>query len=124
MVQLSNDCFAFGGKLMTIDEALALIATRVQPVDGKERLPLFDCDNRILVSPLRAPVPLPLFANSAVDGYALRGADLSRHRPRAGRRGCGPHCARVRRAHLHRRAHAPGRRYGLHAGGCSHRGRW
>ena len=23
MVQLSNDCFAFGGKLMTIDEALA-----------------------------------------------------------------------------------------------------
>ena len=62
MVQLSNDCFAFGGKLMTIDEALALIATRVQPVAGEERLPLFDCDNRILVSPLRAPVPSPTAA--------------------------------------------------------------
>jgi molybdopterin molybdotransferase len=83
MVQLSNDCFAFGGKLMTIDEALALIATRVQPVAGEERLPLLDCDNRILVSPLRAPVPLPLFANSAVDGYALRGADLPQDEPRS-----------------------------------------
>ena len=82
MVQLSNDCFAFGGKLMTIDEALALIAARVQPVAGEERLPLFDCDNRVLAAPLRAPVPLPLFANSAVDGYALRGADLPQDEPR------------------------------------------
>ena len=76
MVQLSNDCFAFGGKLMTIDEALALIAARVQAVDGDEHLPLCECDNRVLLAPLYAPVPLPLFANSAVDGYALRGADL------------------------------------------------
>jgi molybdopterin molybdotransferase len=76
MVQLSNDCFAFGGKLLTIEEALTLIATRVQAVEGEEHLPLCDCDNRILVSPLHAPVPLPLFANSAVDGYALRGCDL------------------------------------------------
>lgn len=83
MVQLSNDCFAFGGKLMTIDEALALIAARVQPVDGEEHLPLADCDNRVLVSPLHAPLPLPLFANSAVDGYALRGADLPQEQARS-----------------------------------------
>ena len=83
MVQLSNDCFAFGGKLMTIDEALALIATRVQAVEGEERLPLADCDNRILVTPLHAPLPLPLFANSAVDGYALGGADLPQDEPRS-----------------------------------------
>ena len=76
MVQLSNDCFAFGGKLMTIDEALALIAARVEPVEGAESLPLADCDNRVLLAPLHAPLPLPLFANSAVDGYALRSADL------------------------------------------------
>ena len=76
MVQLSNDCFAFGGKLMTINEALALIAARVQPVEGQEHLPLMDCDNRVLLGPLHAPAPLPLFANSAVDGYALRSADL------------------------------------------------
>ena len=83
MVQLSNDCFAFGGKLMTIDEALTLIANRVQAVEGEEHLPLCDCDNRILVSPLHAPLPLPLFANSAVDGYALRGADLPQDQARS-----------------------------------------
>ena len=83
MVQLSNDCFAFGGKLMTIDEALALIAARVQAVDGQEHLPLAECDNRILLAPLHAPAPLPLFANSAVDGYALRGADLPQAEPRS-----------------------------------------
>ena len=83
MVQLSNDCFAFGGKLMTIDEALTLIAARVQAVEGEERLPLADCDNRILVAPLHAPLPLPLFANSAVDGYALRGADLPQDQARS-----------------------------------------
>ena len=83
MVQLSNDCFAFGGKLMTIDEALALIAARVQPVDGEEHLPLADCDNRVLVSPLHAPLPLPLFANSAVDGYALASADLPQSEARS-----------------------------------------
>ncbi len=76
MVQLSNDCFAFGGKLMTIDEALRLIEARVEPIEGQEHLPLMECDNRVLLAPLYAPAPLPLFANSAVDGYALRGADL------------------------------------------------
>ncbi len=76
MVQLSNDCFAFGGKLMSVDEALRLIAARVQPIEGQDHLPLAECDNRVLLSPLHAPAPLPLFANSAVDGYALRSADL------------------------------------------------
>jgi molybdopterin molybdotransferase len=31
MAQLSNDCFAFGGELMTLDEARALIAERLAP---------------------------------------------------------------------------------------------
>ncbi len=76
MVQLSNDCFAFGGKLMPVEEGVALIASRVRAVEGVETLPLHLCDNRVLADDLRAPVPLPLFNNSAVDGYALRSADL------------------------------------------------
>ena len=32
MAQLSDDCFAFGGPMMSVDEAVALIAERVTPV--------------------------------------------------------------------------------------------
>ena len=32
MAQLSDDCFAFGGPMMSVDEAVGLIATRVTPV--------------------------------------------------------------------------------------------
>jgi len=83
MAQLSDDCFAFGGALMPVDEALVLIAARLVAVDGFERVPLHDADNRVLVADLAAPVPLPLFANSAVDGYAIAGADLPQDHPRA-----------------------------------------
>ena len=83
MAQLSDDCFAFGGALMPVDEAVALIGARVQAVEGVETLALHDADNRVLAQALHAPVPLPLFMNSAVDGYAISSADLPQDGPRA-----------------------------------------
>jgi molybdopterin molybdotransferase len=77
MAQLSNDCFAFGGPLMSVDEARALIRERLQPVVGTERVPLAEADGRVLAERILAPVNLPPFANSAVDGYAVRFADLT-----------------------------------------------
>ncbi len=77
MAQLSDDCFAFGGRLQSIDAALALIADAVACSSGTERLPLADADGRVLASDLTAPVDLPPFANSAVDGYAVRLEDLA-----------------------------------------------
>src|SRR5918994_4332748 len=77
MAQLSNDCFAFGGGLMTLGEARALIAERIAPVAETERVPLPDADGRVLAEPVVAPIPLPPFDNSAVDGYAVRFADLA-----------------------------------------------
>ena len=38
MAQLSDDCFAFGGKLLAVDAALALIAEDTQPIDGTEHV--------------------------------------------------------------------------------------
>jgi molybdopterin molybdotransferase len=76
MAQLSNDCFAFGGALMPIDEATALIAERLSPVAAVETVPLIGADGRILVEDVTAPIDLPPFDNSAVDGYAVRFADL------------------------------------------------
>ena len=83
MAQLSDDCFAFGGALMPVDEAVALIGARVSPVQGTQTVRLEEADHRVLAQPLFAPVPLPLFANSAVDGYAMRSADLPHDAPRA-----------------------------------------
>jgi len=76
MAQLSDDCFAFGGTLLGVDAALALIAERVIPVVGQEIVPLAEASGRILAHDLVAGMDLPPHANSAVDGYAIAHADL------------------------------------------------
>jgi molybdopterin molybdotransferase len=78
MAQLSDDCFAFGGPMMSVDEAVGIIAARVTPVREVETVALKDADGRILAHDISAPLPLPPFTNSAVDGYAVRGGDLPR----------------------------------------------
>src|SRR5665647_1867930 len=83
MAQLSDDCFAFGGKLLPVDEAVAMIAARVGAVTETETVSLSEADGRALAEALLAPLPLPLFTNSAVDGYALRSADLPHDAARA-----------------------------------------
>jgi molybdopterin molybdotransferase len=77
MAQLSDDCFAFGGALLPVEQAEALIAARIPPLPGAEAVPLAAALGRVLAGDLRAPVPLPPFFNSAVDGYAFRHADLA-----------------------------------------------
>jgi molybdopterin molybdotransferase len=77
MAQLSNDCFAFGDKPLTIEDALAFIRTRVPAVAGTETVPLSLCDGRVLAEMVVSKSPLPAFFNSAVDGYAVRHADLN-----------------------------------------------
>jgi len=76
MAQLSDDCFAFGGTLLSVDAALALIDERVTPVVAEESVPLAAAAGRILASDLVAGLNLPPHANSAVDGYAVSHADL------------------------------------------------
>src|SRR5271163_4836585 len=76
MAQLSEDSFAFGGKLMSVDDAVAILSARVRTVDEVETVGLADADGRILAADIPAPLPLPPFTNSAVDGYAVRSRDL------------------------------------------------
>jgi molybdopterin molybdotransferase len=77
MTQLSNDCFASGPPVLSVDDAVALIAARVGAVEGTETVPLRRADGRVIAADLAAPLPLPLFTNSAVDGYAVASADLT-----------------------------------------------
>jgi molybdopterin molybdotransferase len=77
MAQLSDDCFAFGGRLLSVEEAQAMIAERISPLPGSGTVGLRAALGRVLAEDLRAPVALPPFFNSAVDGYAFRHADLA-----------------------------------------------
>ena len=76
MAQLSDDCFAFGGALLGVDAALALIEQRVTPVVEDETAPLAVAAGRVLARDLVAAIDVPPHANSAVDGYAIAHADL------------------------------------------------
>jgi molybdopterin molybdotransferase len=62
--------------MITPDEALKLIFDH-SPVLGEDRVALAQSVDRVLAANVRAQVALPPFDNSAMDGFALRAADLS-----------------------------------------------
>lgn len=76
MAQLSDDCFAFGGELLAVEELERIIRERVAPVAETETVPIRQACGRVLAQEIIAPVSLPPFDNSAVDGFAVRHADL------------------------------------------------
>lgn len=77
MAQLTDDCFAFSGPLLPVDDLEQIIRERVTPVAEVETVALALARGRTLASDIQAPIDLPPFDNSAVDGYAVRHADLS-----------------------------------------------
>jgi molybdopterin molybdotransferase len=77
MAQLTDDCFAFSGPLMPLEEMERLIAKRIAPVRETETVALAAAGGRVLAVDLVAPVDLPPFDNSAVDGYAVRHSDVN-----------------------------------------------
>jgi molybdopterin molybdotransferase len=76
MAQLTDDCFAFSGPLLPVEEAERIIRARVAPVAEVETGSLQSAHGRVLAHDVLAPIDLPPFDNSAVDGYAVRHADL------------------------------------------------
>ena len=76
MAQLKDDCFAFGGDLMPLADALAQLRDRVQVVAGTETVPLRQCFGRVLAEDVVADVAVPPHDNSAVDGFAVYFDDL------------------------------------------------
>ena len=78
MAQLSDDCFAFSGPLLRLDDMERLINERILPIAETERVPLHGARERVVAHDIIAPINLPPFDNSAVDGYAVRHVDLDR----------------------------------------------
>jgi len=77
MAQLSDDCFAFGGQLMTGAAALEVLRSRTVVLPEPETVPLSAALGRFLAVGIVAPRAVPPHDNSAVDGYAIRHADLA-----------------------------------------------
>lgn len=77
MAQLTDDCFAHGGRLMRTDEALALLEEKIDCVTAIETLATADALGRILREDITAPGNIPPHDNSAVDGYAIYFDDLN-----------------------------------------------
>ena len=69
--------------MLTVPDASARILEHIAPL-AIERVPLLDALGRVLAEPVRAPMTLPAWDNSAMDGYAVRGEDIdtaTRERP-------------------------------------------
>ena len=68
--------------MLELEAALTQILGVIPP-PTTERIPLTDARGRILAEPLRSPIDLPLFSNSAMDGYALQSSDIASATPGA-----------------------------------------
>ena len=62
--------------MLEVEDALARICAAITPLTS-EMISLHDAAGRVLAEPLIAPLALPSFDNSAMDGYAVRAADVA-----------------------------------------------
>lgn len=68
--------------LRSVEEARAEILRHFAPL-ASENVPLLQALGRVLAEDVQADIDVPPFANSAMDGYAVRGADLESVTPDA-----------------------------------------
>ena len=58
------------------DKARAFIHQFLAPIEGTVRVPIRSALGRVLAEDVLSPVDVPAHRNSAMDGWAMRGADL------------------------------------------------
>lgn len=61
--------------MLELEDAVARVLAAV-PSPASERVRVSDAAGRVLLDNIASPFPLPLFDNSAMDGYAVRAADV------------------------------------------------
>ncbi|MBY5993375.1 molybdopterin molybdotransferase MoeA [Ferrimonas balearica] len=73
---VNHDCCSQPGLMLPAD-ALARMRAQVAPIDDEERVPLEQSVGRVLAQSIAAAIDLPPFANSAMDGYAVRADEVA-----------------------------------------------
>lgn len=73
-----DSCLAGAGDdALSVEQVRAAITRFIEPVRGIERIALRSALGRVLGRAVVSPIDVPAHDNSAMDGYALRAADLS-----------------------------------------------
>ena len=62
--------------MLSVEEARAYLLDRARPIEENERVAVEDALGRIVAADVTAPIDVPGHANSAMDGYAVRAADI------------------------------------------------
>lgn len=74
MNTITND---YDPQSMTVEQARAVISRHLKPVDSTMRVPVRTALNRFLAEDVLSPIDVPAHVNAAMDGYAVRFADLA-----------------------------------------------
>ena len=75
--QIAASLAGYDANALPVEEAQAFIRRLVPQVQAVERLPIRSALGRVLAHDIVSAVDVPAADNSAMDGYALRGADLA-----------------------------------------------
>ena len=62
--------------MIPLEDALARLLAAVPAPPALETVPLASAAGRVLAAPVRAPADVPAFADSAMDGYAVRRGEV------------------------------------------------
>lgn len=73
-------CYDLPG-LLPFDQALTRMLSQLTPVEGESTLAITDAVGRVTTQAVRAQINLPVFDNSAMDGYGLRHQDAVDGKP-------------------------------------------
>ena len=74
--QIAERLQGYDPQALSASQVNAFLAQLVQPVREQETVPLMQAHGRILAHDVVSPISVPPHDNSAMDGYALRGAEL------------------------------------------------
>lgn len=72
---VSNASISDMSEMLNIDEAIARLRDLIKPIESCEEVNLEEAVGRVLSESIVAPVSLPPFNSSAMDGYAVRSKD-------------------------------------------------
>ena len=65
--------------MLSVEEARAYLLDRTRRIEENERIAVEEALGRIVAADVTAPIDVPGHANSAMDGYAVRAADIPDH---------------------------------------------
>lgn len=72
--------------MIELEQAIALVTGALSPQIDSELVPLAQASGRVTACALKAPLAVPNFVRSAMDGYAVYATDVVRASPEQPRR--------------------------------------